>query len=140
MPTPVKRSAVTRASGRTTAKGTKPPAKKKAVGVYTDDDGEQYHLSGKVNTFLLLKIQADTEDQEFNGADIYRLIIGMVTDKDRSRFISKLSRNADFDAEALNKTMIAMLEVAAGRNPSSTPSGSGGTASRNTSRELSAAT
>jgi hypothetical protein len=63
----------------------------------------------------------------------------MVTDADRSKFITKLSRNIDFDAEALNETMTDMLEVVAGRNPSRSQSGSGRTAKQNTSRALSAA-
>jgi hypothetical protein len=125
-----KTAAARKTNGRTTPK-------KRLV--YTHPDGDEYALSGKVNTFLLLKIQAGIEDEEFNGSDIYRLIIGMVTDADRSKFITKLSRNIDFDAEALNETMTDMLEVVAGRNPSRSQSGSGRTAKQNTSRALSAA-
>ncbi len=138
MATPRKSTAV--ATRKTPARTNRRTTPKKAKGgVFTDAEGEEFHLSGKINTFLLLKLQADQEDGEFNGADIYRLIIGMVTDADRSRFISKLSRNSDFDATKLNTVMTQMLEVASGANPSTSQSDSGGTAKRNTSRALSAA-
>jgi hypothetical protein len=138
MATPAVRKS-TAASGRTTPKGTTPRGTKKKGGVWTDpESGEVYAVTGKINTFLLLKIEADTEDNEFNAADIYRLLVGMVDPKDRSGFITAMSRKADLDAERLNELMTGMLEVAAGRNPSSSPTGSGRTARSNTSRELSA--
>lgn len=139
MATPVRKTSTPQKSGRATPKGTAPRKAKSRDAVYTHDDGDKFRLSGKINTFLLLKIQADQEDDEFNGADIYRLIIGMVTPDDRKRFITKLSRNEDFDVDNLNHVMTGMLEVVAGVHPTNSQSASGGTASRNTSRALSAA-
>ena len=138
MATPA-RTRTTTTSRRTTAKGTQPRGKAKKQIIFVDGDGDEFELTGKINSFLLLKLQADQEDGEFNGGDIYRFIRGMLTLKDRDRFVSKMSRHADMDAKRLNDTMEKMLKVVSGENPTDSSSGSARTAKRSTSRALSAA-
>ena len=98
--------------------------------------GNTYRVIKAINSLaLLMSDSGDTDDT----AKMVKSIINMIHEDDRKDFKAAYAAQPEITGEQLGLIIRSMVEGASGVHPSSSQSDSGRTASKSTSRQLSAA-
>jgi len=98
--------------------------------------GEKFRVLKAINIMNFLGLDSDDPDDTARALDTVR---GMIHDDDWKRFRNAYARQRNLSGKAFGIIVTRMIQAASGVNPTDSSSGSGRTASKATSRQLSAA-
>lgn len=98
--------------------------------------GEKFRVLKVINIMNFLGLDSDDPDDTARALDTVR---GMIHPDDWKRFRNAYARQLNLSGKAFGIIVTKMIQAATGANPTNTSSGSGRTASKATSRQLSVA-